>query len=109
MVTICSSEENLTTLSFEFLRDRNTFNWLFAFAPVKDIANTCKRIDKIQVRICIYGPNTKLLDTISYTLEDNAYPTSNGKKRIMRDNTRNSVPTGEEELNYIKERMRNNE
>ena len=71
--------------------------------------NTCKRIDKIQVRICIYGPNTKLLDTISYTLEDNAYPTSNGKKRIMRDNTRNSVPTGEEELNYIKERMRNNE
>lgn len=31
--------------SFEFLRDRNTFNWLFALAPVKDIANTCKRID----------------------------------------------------------------
>ena len=31
--------------SFEFLRDKNTFNWLFALAPVKDIANTCKRID----------------------------------------------------------------
>lgn len=31
--------------SFEFLRDKTRFHWLFALAPVKDIANTCKRID----------------------------------------------------------------
>ena len=30
--------------SFEFLRDRNTFNWLFALAPVKDMGSLLKKV-----------------------------------------------------------------
>ncbi|WP_034449163.1 hypothetical protein [Butyrivibrio sp. AE2032] len=59
--------------SFEFLRDRNTFNWLFALAPVKDIANTCKRIDfeyntlGIDGIVSRYKADSSLIEKINVT------------------------------------------
>ena len=35
----------LNNESFEFLYDKDTYKWLFALAPVTDIAYTCERID----------------------------------------------------------------
>lgn len=81
--TICSFLF-LNQETFSFLREKDTFSWLFAFAPVKDVGDICSAIN---AEYAVLGANGILgnYDPVlapHKTMEDRFYAITSGEEEI---------------------------
>lgn len=82
--TICSFLF-LNQESFSFLREKETFSWLFAFAPVKDVSDVCSAINAeyaVLGTTGILGNYDPLLAPLK-TMEDNFYALTAGEDESL--------------------------